>query len=68
MAEDNPVRVIDVFVDELDLLALRFKAVVPETAGRLPYHPATLKILSMATSTRSNRAAGWSAKRGAPLR
>ena len=42
VAEDNPVRVIDVFVDELDLHALGFAGVVPEATGRPAYHPATL--------------------------
>ena len=41
IAEESPVRVIDVFVDELDLGSLRFKT-VPEDTGRPPYHPATL--------------------------
>jgi hypothetical protein len=39
VAEDNPVRAIDVFVDELDLRALGFEGVVPETTGR-PAYPA----------------------------
>src|SRR5271157_5217389 len=42
VAEDNPVRVIDVFVDELDLRALEFEGVVPEATGRPAYHPATM--------------------------
>ena len=42
VAEDNPVRVIDVFVDALDLGALGFAGVVPEVTGRPAYHPATL--------------------------
>jgi transposase len=42
VAEDNPVRVIDVFVDELDLRALGFEGVVPEATGRPAYHPATM--------------------------
>ncbi|MGB5472779.1 MAG: IS1182 family transposase [Gammaproteobacteria bacterium] len=41
IAESSPVRVIDVFVDELDLGALGFRT-VPEDTGRSPYHPATL--------------------------
>jgi len=41
IAEESPVRVIDVFVDELELESLRFKT-VPEDTGRPPYHPATL--------------------------
>ncbi len=40
--EDNPVRVIDVFVDELDLRALGFDRAEPEATGRPGYHPAVL--------------------------
>jgi len=42
IAEDNPVRVIDVFVDELDLSALGFEGTQPEVTGRPAYHPASL--------------------------
>ena len=42
LAEDNPVRAIDVFVDELNLGGLGFYGVVPEATGRPAYHPATL--------------------------
>jgi transposase len=42
VSEENPVRVIDVFVDELDLGALGFAGVVPEATGRPAYHPAAL--------------------------
>jgi len=42
IAEDNPVRVIDVFVDELDLNQLGFEGVEPEITGRPAYHPASL--------------------------
>src|ERR1017187_6864988 len=42
IAEDNPVRVIDVFVDELDLKALGFEGMQPEVTGRPAYHPASL--------------------------
>jgi transposase len=42
IAEDNPVRVIDVFVDELDLQALGFDGMQPEVTGRPGYHPASL--------------------------
>src|ERR1700687_5620258 len=46
VAEDNPVRAIDVFVDELDLRGLGFEGVVAETTGRPAYHPAMmLKIV-----------------------
>src|SRR5450432_3901818 len=40
--EDNPVRAVDVFVDELDLAGLGFGGVEPEATGRPAYHPATL--------------------------
>jgi transposase len=42
VSEENPVRVIDVFVDELDLGALGFERVVPEATGRPGYHPGLL--------------------------
>ena len=41
VGEDNPARVIDVFVDELDLGGLGFD-VAPAATGRPAYHPATL--------------------------
>jgi transposase len=41
VGEDNPARVIDVFVEELDLRELGF-AVTPAVTGRPAYHPATL--------------------------
>jgi len=40
--EDNPVRVIDVFVDGLDLADLEFVGVEPEATGRPSYHPSVL--------------------------
>jgi transposase len=42
IAEDNPVRAVDVFVEELDLGNLGFNGVVPKETGRPGYHPATL--------------------------
>jgi len=42
VVEDNPVRVIDVFVDELDLRELGFEGVAPLETGRPAYHPSTL--------------------------
>src|SRR6202162_4527941 len=42
IGEDNSVRAIDVFVDELDLAGLGFGGVAPEATGRPAYHPATL--------------------------
>jgi hypothetical protein len=40
--EDNPVRVIDAFVDALDLGSLGFGGVDPEATGRPSYHPSML--------------------------
>jgi transposase len=42
ITENNPVRVVDVFVDELDLAKLGFNGVFPAATGRPGYHPATL--------------------------
>ncbi len=38
----NPVRVIDVFVDELDLGGLGFDRIEPPATGRPGYHPSVL--------------------------
>jgi transposase len=40
--EDNPVRVLDAFVDALDLGEMGFHGAVPEATGRPSYHPAVL--------------------------
>src|SRR3974377_2257886 len=40
--ENNPVRAIDVFVDELDLSELGFDGGAPEEPGRPSYHPSVL--------------------------
>jgi len=42
IGEDNPVRVVDVFVDELDLGGLGFGRVEPRATGRPGYHPGVL--------------------------
>ncbi len=42
IAEDNAVRVIDVFVDKLDLQELGFTGAEPSVTGRPGYHPATM--------------------------
>ncbi len=42
IGEDNPVRVIDVFIDALDLSGLGFEGVAPADTGRPAYHPAVL--------------------------
>src|SRR5215475_1175611 len=40
--EGNPVRVIDVFVDALDLAEMSFEGVEPAATGRPSYHPSVL--------------------------
>ena len=42
VSEENPVRVIEVFIDELDLAALGFAGMTPAATGRPAYHPSTL--------------------------
>ena len=42
IGEDNPVRVIDAFVDQLDMLDLGFGRAEPEATGRPGYHPSVL--------------------------
>src|SRR5580692_6818996 len=42
VTEENPVRVIDVFVEQLDLDGLGFAGMQPEATGRPAYHPASL--------------------------
>ena len=45
IAEDNPVRFIDAFVDELDLVACGFQRTVPAATGRPGYaHGDLLKL------------------------
>ncbi|SOE54066.1 Transposase [Burkholderia sp. OK233] len=39
VTDTNPVRVVDVFVDELDLKKLGFEGVEPALTGRPSYHP-----------------------------
>jgi transposase len=51
VTDDNPVRVIDVFVAELDLTKLGFEGMRPQATGRPGYHPsAKLKIYLYGTS------------------
>jgi transposase len=42
VTEENSIRVIDLFVDQLDLLDLGFEAVNTKLTGRSGYHPATM--------------------------
>ena len=42
MTEDNSVRVVEAFINELDLGALGFEGVQPAWTGPPAYHPSTL--------------------------
>src|SRR5499425_3922226 len=42
IAEDNPVRAVDAFVDELEFKVLGFESAEPADTGRPAYHPGTL--------------------------
>ena len=42
VGEENPVRAVEVFIDELDLAALGFSGMTPAATGRPAYHPSTL--------------------------
>jgi transposase len=42
VSEENPVRVIEVFIEELDLAGLGFAGITPAATGRPAYHPSTL--------------------------
>jgi len=42
ISEDNPVRIVDAFVDELDLASMGFEGTAPASTGRPSYHPAVL--------------------------
>lgn len=42
VADDNPARVIEAFVDALDIVKLGFDGAAPKATGRPAYHPTTL--------------------------
>ena len=42
ISDNNPVRMVDYFVDNLDLAALGFNRVDPASTGRPAYHPSVL--------------------------
>jgi hypothetical protein len=42
LGEDNPVRVVEAFIEELDLEALGFAGMAPAATGRPSYHPSVL--------------------------
>src|SRR5688572_9223965 len=70
LAEDNPVRVVDVFVDELKLHELGFNGAEPAATGRPSYHPAVLLkiyIYGYLNQVQSSRCLEREAQRNADL-
>ena len=64
--QNNPVQVIDVFVDELDLAELGFEGVAPEATGRPSYHQSVLLklyIYGYLNRVQSSRRLGREAQR-----
>lgn len=61
--EENPVRVIDVFVDQLDFQTLGFDGAQPAATGRPAYHPACSRSTYTAISIAFSRVVAWSVKR-----
>jgi hypothetical protein len=55
ICEDNPVRAVDVFVEQLDLAELKFGGADPEATGRPSYHPAVLLKLYVMSSIMRRR-------------
>ena len=63
--QDNQVRVVDVFVDQLDLASLGFERVQPAVTGRPAYHPSVLlKLYIYGYLNRIQSSRAWSAKLG----
>jgi transposase len=61
--EDRPVRVIDLFVDDLDLVDLGFERTTSARTGRPGYHPAVLlKPFIYGYLIASHRAGGWNVR------
>jgi len=68
VAEDNPVRVIEAFLEELDLASLGIDSAMPSTTGRPFSHPAVLlNIYICGFLNRVNRAGVWSVNASAKL-
>ena len=71
VSEDAPVRVIDAYVDSLDLVVLGFKHAIPKRLGRRAFHPGMLLKLYLygyLNRTRSSRRLEQETKRNLELK
>ncbi|AIL61738.1 transposase [Pseudomonas alkylphenolica] len=53
VAEESPVRVVDVFADELDLGVLGFESVDPAATGRPVHHPVIARLAGLYPSNQT---------------
>ncbi len=70
IASDNPVRVIDVYVEQLDMVALKFNFATEPSVGRPPYDPRImlkLYLYGYLNRVRSSRRLEHEAKRNVEL-
>jgi transposase len=70
VAAENPVRAIDVFVDQLQLAELGFQGMDLKRTGRPRYHPAillTIYLFGYLNSIQSSRRLEWETHRNVEL-
>jgi transposase len=70
ISEENAVRFIDVFIEELDLSELGFVKAIPKETGRAPYDPGDLLrlyVYGYLNRTRSSRQLEREARRNVEL-
>ena len=67
VGEENPVRVVEVFIDELDLAAVGFSGMTPAATGRPAYHPSTLLKIYLYGRVQSSRRLEREAQRNTEL-
>ena len=59
IAEDNAVRVVDAFVEELDLASMGFEGTAPAATGRPAYDPAVLLKIYIYGYLNRVQSSGW---------
>lgn len=65
IAEESTVRVVDAFINELDLAGLGFEGATPAATGRPSYHPAVmlkLYLYGYLNRIQSSRRRKWTGK------